>query len=352
VGKSPGYGATGSSPRPINRQEAANPPPLDIGESSLPERTTGFLSGETIQSPEGESSSGEGSRHRASDEGLISGSAQASNPTTSSLKARFSPRMGRSPRFAERPEVINSPRLERTASAQISSDTRSPYLGRRSLSEFMVISRPQAFPDRSIGSFTNPSPRISVRSARTFSDLYTTLAPDEQAFFDLLDRELAKVQSFYTDRETEAFKRSDDLKGQLKELAEHRKVFHELYPEGIPEWEVKVGKILPGAASGVVNSGLAELGQKLHLRVPFSNEVDHTSEAGNGKRREPSPAYGDGTKKNLREAMAADKDHHTYNPERYQKYKRELKSAVLDFYRYLELIKNYRVCVIIPLTIL
>jgi hypothetical protein len=41
--------------------------------------------------------------------------------------------------------------------------------------------------------------------------------------------------------------------------------------------------------------------------------------------------------------MLADKDHHTYSPERYQKYKGELRKAVLEYYRTLELIKNYRV---------
>jgi hypothetical protein len=103
--------------------------------------------------------------------------------------------------------------------------------------------------------------------------------------------------------------------------------------------------MLPAGTSGAVNHGLLELGQKLHLRVPFVQEPDSMGDSSNGKSRAPSPTPGmdEGRKKTLRDAMAADKDHHTYNPERYQKYKKELKSAVLEFYRQLELIKNYRV---------
>jgi hypothetical protein len=206
-----------------------------------------------------------------------------------------------------------------------------------------------------IGSMTSSSFRTPVRSARTFDDLYPTLDTDEQAFFDLLAHELDKVQSFYSAREADALRRFSEIKEQLKELAEHRKVFHELYPEGIPEWEVKVGKLLPNSTGGIVNDSLAGIGQKLHLRVPFVHD-QHETETGdnhthangnnNGKGRAPTPTPGleEGGKKSLRDAMAADRDHRTYNPERYQKYKKELKSATLEFYRQLELVKNYRVC--------
>jgi len=174
--------------------------------------------------------------------------------------------------------------------------------------------------------------------------LYDDLEADEKDFFDLLDHELKKVADFYTAREKEVTHREHDLRDQLYELAEHRKVFHELYPNGLPEWEANFGRLLPGQAT---QTGLAGVAQKLHLRVPFmQHDDDTTAGVSNGQARPPSPA-GEAKKAKrdrLRDEMKADKDHQTYSPERYKKYKKELKTAVLEFYRQLELIKNYRVC--------
>lgn len=193
-----------------------------------------------------------------------------------------------------------------------------------------------------------PSPRPSMRTAQTFEDLYETLEEDEQSFFDFLQHELEKVDAFYQARGLEAQRRGHDLRIQLRELAEHRKVFHELYPEGMPEWEAAVGRMLPVPTT---QSGLNAAAQKLLLRIPFTHDEDHSNGNGTGNGKAKEAEHGKGTENGdgdvkttrLREAMAADKEHQTYNPERYQKYKKELKQAVLEYYRYLELIKNYRV---------
>ena len=188
-----------------------------------------------------------------------------------------------------------------------------------------------------------PSPGLPVRTARSFDELYEDLEDDERDFFDLLEHELKKVEDFYTAREIEATQRAHELRDQLHELAEHRKIFHELYPNGLPEWEANFGRLLPGQAA---QTGLAGVAQKLHLRIPFVYEVDSKVGINNGLAQNQSPdrpndkAHRD----QLRDEMKADKDHHTYSPERYQKYKKELRTAVMDFYRQLELIKNYRVC--------
>ena len=194
---------------------------------------------------------------------------------------------------------------------------------------------------------TLSSPRPPVRSARTFQELYDNLEEDEKDFFDLLEHELQKVEDFYTARETEAKHRAHDLRDQLYELAEHRKIYHELYPNGMPEWEANFGHMLP---TQVAPTRLAEVFQKLHLRIPFVHEDNGKASSSNDHSRLPSPnghvtGHADEARRNqLRDEMKADKEHHTYSPERYQKYKKELKVAVLDFYRHLEVIKNYRVC--------
>lgn len=186
----------------------------------------------------------------------------------------------------------------------------------------------------------------NVRTAETFEELYDRLEPDEQAFFDLLDHELDKVEKFYVAREQDAVRRAHDLRDQLRELAEHRKLYHELYPEGMPEWEMKVGRMLPSTAQIRVPAF-----SQLRSRVKYifndegnANDPERKSTGADSDRERPkSPVMGEDERRTLREAMAADKDHQTYSPERYQKYKKELRTAVLEFYRQLELIKNYRV---------
>ena len=186
------------------------------------------------------------------------------------------------------------------------------------------------------------SPRLPVRTARTFEQLYEDLEDDEKGFFDFLDQQLNTVETFYISRETEAMHRAHDLRDQLHELAEHRKVYHDLYPHGQPEWEANFGRLLPDQ---VTQNGITGITQKLKLRIPFVHDDSSEGVTENGKARSPSPVGpADEAKRNrLRKEMMADKDHQSYNPERYQKYKKELKAAVLDFYRQLELIKNYRV---------
>lgn len=200
-----------------------------------------------------------------------------------------------------------------------------------------------------------PSPRMArhvptTRSAQTMEELSEGLEKDEQAFFDLLQRELEKVESFYRARETDAIRRATELKAQLKELAEHRRIFHELYPNGLPEWEAKVGKLLPGTAASASLGGVAKT---LRKRLPWIEEPQtpppgaHKGQNGTTDQDAYADANGAGAdeqrKQRLREEMSQDAEHHTYNPERYSKYKRELRLACQEFYRQLELVKNYRV---------
>ncbi|GJE94840.1 SPX and EXS domain-containing protein [Phanerochaete sordida] len=60
-------------------------------------------------------------------------------------------------------------------------------------------------------------------------DLLPLLSPVHRAFFDKLDRELDKVDSFYLEREKEMRTKTSTLKAQLKELQDHRRLFHELH---------------------------------------------------------------------------------------------------------------------------
>lgn len=195
-----------------------------------------------------------------------------------------------------------------------------------------------------------PSPRPSSRPSKivvTYSDLYDSLESDERAFFDLLQAELDKVESFYKARVADAQRRAHDLRDQLRELAEHRRIFHELYPNGLPEWEAKVGRLLPVPGTG---SGFTDMARTLRKRLPFGEDTGNDdvqpsrlNGAANGSASDTAGLSDQQKSQKLREEMGRDAEHHTYNPERYSKYKRDLKHASLEYYRQLELIKNYRV---------
>ncbi|WWD19646.1 hypothetical protein CI109_104108 [Kwoniella shandongensis] len=378
-GRSPHYGSTGHSPRPP--QSSTNiPPPLDIGlprvtdeeftqePSSFPGLGTSLSRTKSLAQtsrkgvafspkveavPPGQSSTdeaeGEGSKQSSEDGLLASGSGQPLNRPSPSKPGRSSS-VSRPPRGILSPRLSGSPWLSGTPkTAQTPQTNKTPQ------------SPKSAAPSRSLRSMTLPSPILPVRSpgrsqhvADTYEDLYDRCQPDEQAFFDLLERELDKVEKFYIAREQEAQRRAHDLREQLRELAEHRRIYHELYPEGIPEWEAKVGRILPNGTQAVAPT-LAKLKNKLGLSADEDSSAKdrggglkppQANGSATGQRsisRSQSPVMNEHERLSLREAMAADKDHQTYSPERYQKYKKELKTAVMEFYRSLELIKNYRI---------
>lgn len=234
-----------------------------------------------------------------------------------------------------------------------------------------------------------PSPQIQPRQPQSMEELYATLNPDEQAFFDHLDKQLDKVETFYSAREHDAARRFSQLKDQLNALAEHRRIFHEQFPGGQREWESRVGEYSKKAHVPI----LAKAVKHLHSRIPFHNHTDDENQTANGNgaddgdggavrrksaaatpsdRTTPSggTAYSTavssvnrpepGSQSGSDDASSGDNDlsgttangsssrmlpgkPKQFDPERYQKYKKELRAAVVEFYRNLELIKNYRI---------
>lgn len=68
-------------------------------------------------------------------------------------------------------------------------------------------------------------PNSHQQSVPLYSILLT-LPPIHIEFFTYLDRQLAKIDSFYSEREKEAQTRNKALEIQLRELKDHRKIFY------------------------------------------------------------------------------------------------------------------------------
>jgi hypothetical protein len=60
----------------------------------------------------------------------------------------------------------------------------------------------------------------------TLAQVLESMSPVRLAFFDKLDMELSKIESFFVEREGEARTRSCQLREQLEELKDHRRLFH------------------------------------------------------------------------------------------------------------------------------
>ena len=60
----------------------------------------------------------------------------------------------------------------------------------------------------------------------TLAEVLEPMLPIQLEFFNKLNAELSKVESFFIERETEARERSLQLRGQLEELKDHRRLFY------------------------------------------------------------------------------------------------------------------------------
>lgn len=182
------------------------------------------------------------------------------------------------------------------------------------------------------------------RYPETIEALYALCAPDERRFFTLLDAELEKVESFYHERESDAIRRSHQLKAQLAELEAHRRVFHEAEAErerngvgaGVKRYlrepmqavAHEVGKHVPFVAAVAGDpAGTAS-------REPHSETVMHEE----GLRRRKIGTVAAGTGDDADPALLRD-----FDPEKYQRYKKKLKVALMEYYKELEILKNFRV---------
>ncbi|KAJ9095744.1 hypothetical protein QFC19_007457 [Naganishia cerealis] len=352
----PGYGSMGRTP-PMNRHRAPSPPVLILPEPSNPETNTSNEKEDGSPQTEQTHNTESGSTHSATplatkgkkhlhwnssrtdgddvtrdadDEGegrAASGSQSASGSGRDSSS-------GDEDRHMPAPKAFKSPRLL----------GMSPSLSNKSPKIFGGKGNENA-----VGLTRNDSNRRTLSSAggmaprypETIQVLYKICYADERRFFTVLDGELEKVEAFYHDRESDAIRRSHQLKAQLRELAEHRRIFHEA--------EVERNK------NGVRKylSTPKQIAQEMQKRVPFGSTVNLDVNNNNKVHEDPDMNGGGGSqgsdfakqRNNSQEEADSEREQilKEFDPEKYQRYKKKLKLAVMEHYKELEILKNYRI---------
>ncbi|CAE7131059.1 unnamed protein product, partial [Rhizoctonia solani] len=144
----------------------------------------------------------------------------------------------------------------------------------------------------------------STQPPASLEEILSSLNPIELRFFETLYQEVEKVDAFYKEREKDAILKVTTLREQIEQLRGHKKLLDE-YRDGL--W--------PGV--------LSVFGSARHSKAIGSAENSDES-------RPPSRAR-------------AHVDRAAHDPDAYRRAKKKLKKAVLEFYRSLEYLQNYRI---------
>ncbi|KAL1741799.1 EXS family-domain-containing protein, partial [Schizophyllum fasciatum] len=172
-----------------------------------------------------------------------------------------------------------------------------------------------------------PEPFAAVPS---YAVLLTLLSPAELAFFDMLDAERAKIETFYLAREKELQDRTTQLRGQLHELIDHRRLIEALARSSCTT--AALPQSIRLRISALKPSLLPAAGQSASTLIEQRDEADPEKGLPRtfGHKREWSSASSTHRRNML-------------DPDDFHNAKRSLKKAVTEHYRALELLQNYRI---------
>lgn len=239
----------------------------------------------------------------------------------------------------------------------------------------------------SSGRFSNPNRSLKDEAPESLQELIVANFDDQEAkLFLACDAELERIVDFYEAQEHSAAKKYMQLARQLEELAEHRREYRAKYNisdqdrTGAGSRRHRMSQLLmnlPGSklivadpvASGVKsNAGLSSVklrdaqqqGQQSANRAPrFSLDKSinkqHSGSSGEddqdagGRRRAQALAqmqaslrgWDDETDRAIRQANKAAAMSH--DPEAYAAARKKLKAAVLEYYKFLDTLTNYKI---------
>jgi hypothetical protein len=210
------------------------------------------------------------------------------------------------------------------------------------------------------GSQRHPPPLTAL----PLRELLDHLTLHEVSFFTMLDAQLDKVESFYIAREKEMLDRSYMLQIQLNELNDHRTLFHKAYTQvswissaftatknklGLKPLTPKVSQakfavslgpsVLPYKSTRDASPGDGESAASTSARPALPTIRKSGKRSKDPEQDDDSGEEADSikdVKKKYPIPLSADPDSYLYA-------KRKLKKAVLEHYRGLEVLHNYRV---------
>ncbi|KIP07309.1 hypothetical protein PHLGIDRAFT_42215, partial [Phlebiopsis gigantea 11061_1 CR5-6] len=163
----------------------------------------------------------------------------------------------------------------------------------------------------------------------------------QKAFFDKLDNELDKVEAFYLEREKEMRARTTTLKAQLQELQDHRRLFHVQIEHADGSRAAKLTRTRHSEDTAVHVGGSASPSASATGGSGGSGPEESAPNVTGWKRvRHKFDKHNAG--KTLSRETSGETPMFKYDPDDYLQAKKKLKKAVLECYRGLELLENYR----------
>ncbi|THH12162.1 hypothetical protein EW145_g196 [Phellinidium pouzarii] len=177
----------------------------------------------------------------------------------------------------------------------------------------------------------------SARVVLPLAVIMPSLTALERRFVEKLDKELEKVEGFYGAREREAMIRASALKEQLRELQDHRRLFHEAKAAESTWTSLLVPRSVADRFSELPISSMGRGGKSNCIGRTKASQFSKTSSRNlNGKEREDS-------RSSSPHPHGANEREARLDPDEYKGAKKDLKKAILEYYRGLELLNNYRV---------
>ncbi|GAA5989572.1 hypothetical protein JCM10908_000534 [Rhodotorula pacifica] len=198
------------------------------------------------------------------------------------------------------------------------------------------------------------SPDMSLR------ELQDAMPKQSRRFVKLLDRELERVSGFYADREEEAVKRFEELSAQWRELMNHKKEFQAFRQRELQPPQI-VSSILPKHARMPNVPGVGLVRRTLAQRKVAPDHEDSDGEARAIPTARPQPgrtsvesrrSNGHGNSSTGKDDGHGDTDDELADPqplyrhgrpEDYTNARSRLKLATFEYYRFLGMLKSYRV---------
>jgi SPX domain len=108
-----------------------------------------------------------------------------------------------------------------------------------------------------------PSVSSSTRSRPlTLSEILEPMSSVQLEFFNKFDLEISKVEHFFIEREAEARVRSLELREQLEELKDHRRLFHVI--------SLQSSHVCAADQAGILDKGSSPRGSSSYVYYGFS----------------------------------------------------------------------------------